>query len=169
MINKKSKQWKTVEKWFNKSTFACAWIGTFIGLVFSQWYWTKTHTISSPEPVKQTIVVKAEEYPRSYYEADVQRYIRFRGQELGYNDYDITVFVKIAEKESSYNPTAKNPNSTAKGIYQFIDGTWRHYCLNDGNVYDAVANIDCFYKVLEQDGFPKGLNHWASSKEKWNK
>lgn len=32
--------------------------------------------------------------------------------------------LRIAKCESSLNPLAKNPNSTATGLYQFLDGTW---------------------------------------------
>jgi hypothetical protein len=117
---------------------------------------------------KQTIEVKAQEVtiPCDY---DAITYIRCRGQQLGYKDSDISLFVRIAKEESHFNQYAKNPTSTAKGIYQFIDGTWRHYCLEDGNVYNFVDNINCFYKVLEQDGFPKALGHWNASVNKWGK
>jgi len=86
----------------------------------------------------------------------------------GYDDYTISGFIRLARVESGFelDQYAKNPKSTAKGIYQFIDSTWRHYCLEDGNVYDWKDNIDCFYKVLKVDGYPKGLNHWATSLKK---
>lgn len=95
-------------------------------------------------------------------------YIRWKGQKEGYDDYTISGFIRLARVESGFklDQYAKNPKSTAKGIYQFIDSTWRHYCLEDGNVYDWKDNIDCFYKVLKVDGYPKGLNHWATSLKK---
>jgi muramidase (phage lysozyme) len=33
----------------------------------------------------------------------------------------------VAHHESHGNPKAENPRSTASGIFQFLDGTWRHY------------------------------------------
>ena len=93
-------------------------------------------------------------------------YIRWKGQKEGYDDYTISGFIRLGRVESGLNQYAKNPGSTAKGIYQFIDSTWRHYCLEDGNVYDWKDNIDCFYKVLEVDGYPKALSHWATSLKK---
>ncbi len=33
----------------------------------------------------------------------------------------------VARHESHFNPRAENPRSTASGLFQFIDGTWRHY------------------------------------------
>lgn len=48
----------------------------------------------------------------------------------------------IAECESNFNQYAKNPNSTAKGIYQFISKTWTNYC--EGDVLNYQDNIKCF-------------------------
>ena len=54
----------------------------------------------------------------------------------------------IAYCESRFNPLAKNPNSSAKGVYQFIDKTWKNYCY--GDVFDPEANIKCFMKLYKQ-------------------
>ena len=90
-------------------------------------------------------------------------YIRWRGQQEGFDDYTISYFIRIARAESGFNldPYAKNKTSSAKGIFQFIDGTWKHYC--SGDVYNFVNNIDCFYKVLKMDGYPQGLRHWRET------
>lgn len=121
--------------------------------------------IGSPKPLGQTIEVTTPKIPCDY---DAITYIRCRGQQLGYKDTDISVFVRIARAESNFNPLAKNKSSTATGIYQFINGTFHRYCTGK-NVYNFVDNIDCFYKVLETDGYPKALNHWNASRSKWEK
>jgi len=54
---------------------------------------------------------------------------------------------RIAWCESRYHLLAENPNSTAKGIMQFIDGTWEAYC--EGDVFDPVANLRCFKKLYK--------------------
>ena len=33
----------------------------------------------------------------------------------------------VVNHESRGNPRAENPRSTASGLFQFLDGTWRHY------------------------------------------
>lgn len=33
----------------------------------------------------------------------------------------------VMAHESHGNPRAENPRSTASGLFQFLDGTWRHY------------------------------------------
>jgi hypothetical protein len=96
---------------------------------------------------------------------DAITYIRCAGEKLGMSNKDIMKAIRIAKCESSFEQYAKNPNSTAKGIYQFIDSTWRANCLKDGNVYDFVNNIDCFWKIYKV----QGDNPWLSSVKCWNK
>lgn len=36
----------------------------------------------------------------------------------------------VIAHESGGNPKAENPVSTASGLFQFIDGTWRHYAAH---------------------------------------
>jgi hypothetical protein len=47
---------------------------------------------------------------------------------------------RTAQIESSMNPNAKNPNSSASGLFQFIDSTARDYGLT--NPFDPVASTD---------------------------
>lgn len=62
----------------------------------------------------------------------------------------------IAFKESSYNPNARNPKSSAKGLFMFIDKTWANYCK--GDVFDPIANTECFMKL-----YPKYPNWWKQT------
>jgi hypothetical protein len=47
---------------------------------------------------------------------------------------------RTAGLESSFNPNAKNPNSSASGLFQFLKGTARQYGLADP--FDPVASTD---------------------------
>lgn len=70
----------------------------------------------------------------------------------------------IAQCESGNDPLAKNKTSTAKGLLQILDPTWRSFsCV--GNVYDADDNFRCGVKIATRSG----LNHWDSSKSCWAK
>jgi hypothetical protein len=57
----------------------------------------------------------------------------FRAQEEE-NDLPPGFLARTAQIESSMNPQAKNPNSSAGGLFQFIDGTAADYNL--GNKFD---------------------------------
>lgn len=54
-----------------------------------------------------------------------------------------TAAIAIAGCESSFNPYAANSSSSAKGLYQFTDGTWE-YIKAHGHQFDADENIKQF-------------------------
>jgi hypothetical protein len=55
----------------------------------------------------------------------------------------------IAQIESSGNPNAKNPNSSAGGLFQFTDGTARQYGLTDK--YDPAAASDAAARLMRDN------------------
>lgn len=67
---------------------------------------------------------------------------------------DPKVSLRIAKCESNFNEFAKNKRSSAKGVYQFINKTWKGYC--SGDVFDYKANIQCFMKL-----YKKYPNWWS--------
>lgn len=119
------------------------------------------------KPTGQTIEVKPKQVKAVETKCDYDpiTYIRCRGESLGMSNKDITKAIRIARCESNFDQYAKNKSSTAKGIYQFIDGTWRSNCLKDGNVYDFKDNINCFWKVYSK----QGDSPWVSSINCWGK
>lgn len=56
---------------------------------------------------------------------------------------DIETAVRIAECESSLNPNAANNQSSAKGLYQFTDPTWK-WIGAEGHQFDVEENIKQF-------------------------
>lgn len=62
---------------------------------------------------------------------------------------DPAALQKIAMIESSFNPKAKNPNSSAGGLFQFIDGTARDYGLADR--YDPAAAADAAARLARDN------------------
>lgn len=62
--------------------------------------------------------------------------------------------LRIASCESSFKFNAKNPRGSAKGVYQFIDRTWK-YIDADGHQYDYKENIRQFMKW-----YPKHPGWW---------
>lgn len=50
----------------------------------------------------------------------------------------------IASCESKYDAHAKNPSSTAKGVYQFTDPTWK-WIKAEGDQFNWQENIKQFF------------------------
>ena len=148
-----------IEKQNNSTILAILLVTVAFCILFKSLADCKNTEILSPLAPTPTITPTPTINP----EKDPLTYIRWKGQQEGYDDYTISKFIKLgrAESHKSLNQYAKNPTSTAKGIFQFIDGTWKQYC--SGNVYNFVDNINCFYKVLATDGYPQGLSHWSES------
>lgn len=76
---------------------------------------------------------------------------------------DAPIMVEVARAESRFYEKAKNPHSTAKGIFQILDGTWRAYGCT-GNVLNAVDNIICARKIYDLDG----TSPWLASAHVWD-
>lgn len=122
-------------------------------------------SVVSPNPLQSTIEVRAvgNTKPEIPYCYDPIICIRDIGEELGMSNKDITTMVRIAKCESNFKPNAKNPTSTATGIFQIIIGTWdSNKC--DGERWDFVDNIKCGWKIYQL----RGTQPWVSSKGCWN-
>ena len=59
--------------------------------------------------------------------------------------------LRIAGVESSYDPKAKNPSSSAKGLFQVIDDTWKRYGGKPGKQRDTDENIRVGMLILEDN------------------
>jgi len=55
---------------------------------------------------------------------DMEGLLRSKADEYG---IDPDLFVGLARRESGLNPAARNPGSSAGGLFQFLDGTWKGY------------------------------------------
>lgn len=89
--------------------------------------------------------------------------IRLSAEEHGVN---ADLALNIACAESRFSSTAKNPTSTAGGVYQFLDSSWRAYGLKywgsmEGrSKMDSDDNIDLAMKMLANTG----TGDWNASK-----
>lgn len=94
--------------------------------------------------------------------------IRFYADKYG---VDRTLAVEIARCESELYPTAKNKGSTAKGLYQFLDGTWKHYAVKKWGTTKGRSVLD--YSDSAELGVwviaKYGTSDWNSSKGCWSK
>ena len=76
--------------------------------------------------------------------ADIERYLEQQYTAAGIPP---NVGKAIVGIESGWNPQAKNKNSTAGGLMQFLDSTARAYGL--ANKYDPFQSIDASIKYLK--------------------
>lgn len=77
---------------------------------------------------------------------------------------------RIAFCESSFDPLARSKTSSAKGLYQFLDGSWNYYGfklwgneLKSKDPFNAVDKIDLAMYVMGKRGF----KDWEASKHCW--
>lgn len=85
---------------------------------------------------------------------------------------DPKLATEIARAESGFQANAKNPKSSASGIFQYIDSTAKKYCvekfgfmasLEEKN--DPVKQTKCAVKMLS-DGEEE---HWEESRFLWGR
>ena len=77
----------------------------------------------------------------------------------------------IARAESSFVHNAKNPKSSASGVWQFITSTAQSYCVEKYKVMSSLEEKDnpvlqtkCALNILKE---PNGSAHWDASKDYW--
>ena len=58
---------------------------------------------------------------------------------------------RLSGPESSGNPNAKNPLSSAKGLYQFTDATWKAMGGEPGKQFDPYENAEKAAKLTRQN------------------
>jgi len=70
--------------------------------------------------------------------------------------------LELVARESSFNPNAKNPKSSAAGLFQFLDMTRKNYGGNSVNWNDPNQQALAGMKYIkDRYGTPeKALKHW---------
>lgn len=72
----------------------------------------------------------------------------------------------IAKCESGGDARAQNSSSSASGLYQFIDGTWKAYGGSTKRAKDASVSEQ--RRVAERAFAAEGYTPWASSRSCWS-
>ena len=124
--------------------------------------------LSSPEAIvglKNDVVASDEDTAGSLYnelgrKEEIEEITRLIQREFG---VEWVVALTVARCESELKPKAKNKHSTAKGIFQILDGTWKHFKC-EGDPLNAEDNIVCGKKVLDGQGLGGG---WSESFSCW--
>jgi len=86
-------------------------------------------------------------------------------------EYDMEMYFlcyEIIKCESQWNENAKNPNSTARGLFQIIKGSEELCEKNLGielDMYNEKDNMICGKYLMEH----QGLSAWKESRHCWDK
>lgn len=96
--------------------------------------------------------------------ATVRGYIQEYAAEFG---VDPNLLDRIARCESGYRSNARNRNSTASGVFQFIRGTWNTTIEGQAGMspFDARANVRAAARKISEGG----LRAWNASKRCWSR
>lgn len=94
------------------------------------------------EDQKESIVVKLKPATKE----SMRNYARMKSDEKwGVGYYDSLAW--IIQKESSWRPTAQNPHSTAYGLGQFLNKTWK--LVGCKKTSDPYVQIDCMIEYID--------------------
>lgn len=81
-----------------------------------------------------------------------------------------SVLERIAFCESRDNPLARNPHSTASGLFQIVHGSWVSYGkqlwgddLSKKDIFDGQTNTELAKYMYEKEG----VAPWESSRRCW--
>lgn len=120
------------------------------------------NNISNPYPHASPVITK----PNKLTQSDDTRTIKYYA-ELYKVDYLLAK--SIAWCESRYDPSVDNAYSSASGLYQFLDGTWKHYgklkwgSLEGKSVYNYGDNAELAVWVISK----YGTHDWDASRVCW--
>lgn len=103
--------------------------------------------------------------PTGYATADSA--VRSAISQLGYDSSWVKPVLELVARESSFNSGAANPNSSAKGLFQFLDSTRSNYGGSSVNWDDPYQQALAGMKYIkDRYGTPeRALEFW--DKNKW--
>lgn len=156
------------DNWSFNEYLGAAVLGGLTGLIFTSWLLNPVNhqkgDLRSLNEVKLVQEVEA----KTPYCFDPISCIRDVGESMGADNKTIMTFIRIAKAEARCNtktsktcipdngvsgigidPQAKNPNSSARGMFQFLIGTWEDYNCEGSrtNIEDASK---CAFKLYKQ-------------------
>jgi hypothetical protein len=152
------KRYMTKRRRYNKNFYAIATLIIIFGSLFT-WIGLEAQALVKQQPVIEPVVItKVETIPEMITRYAIE------------NNVDPATALHIAQCESNFNPLAKNKNSSATGVFQWIIGSWKYY----SNIYwqdttdyrlNSEKNIELAMLVMRD----KGFGDWNASKHCWNK
>ena len=85
-----------------------------------------------------------------------------------FEDRHVDKALRVMRCESGGNPNAKNPRSTASGLFQHLASMWPDRSVDAGfagvDVFDPIANVGVAAYLVYEGG---GWSHWYPSARCW--
>lgn len=89
---------------------------------------------------------------------DVPNWLRYELANIGASCSEQQTLAYIAKHESTYNPNAKNPTSSARGLMQFLDSSFNYYgCYKYGGRTSSIGQLKCSLNIIRTEG---AYNTW---------
>jgi hypothetical protein len=114
-----------------------------------------------PEIVQNTLPLNSDVLTKD----EIEMYVY---QQAEINGIDPDLFVAICKSESGFDKLAKNPNSSAQGLFQIIKGTQAGIEKRTGKKYDVLKiedNVEMAIWLFKHHG----TSPWNASKSGWSK
>lgn len=89
------------------------------------------------------------------------RQVASAAYQAGFRQPALAVAVSVAYAESGFDPAAKNPTSTATGLWQILAS---HEEFKGWDLTDPATNAKAAYQLYSESGWAP----WASSKGSWS-
>lgn len=84
---------------------------------------------------------------------DIKGMVRAMAAQMGWGDDQWPALERLVQKESSWNPRADNPTSTAYGLFQFLAQTWKNYGASQTDDPSIQAQLGLRY-IKDRYGSP---------------
>ena len=83
---------------------------------------------------------------------------------------DENLVLRIVSAESGFQPDVKNKTSSASGIAQFLNSTFKNFCIDKYHLTETMADkndphiqAECMVRMIA-DG---KISHWNASRKNW--
>ena len=154
----------------NKLCILILWLLSVAILYNTITYYTTPKKLLDPRGTGVVKVQVVEAAAPKDWNKDLVGYFRYRGQQLGYNDFLITHLHGVMDCENglhtanrkNYKYDGENGHYTAAGFAMITKSTFKNYkCIGDR--FNGVDNINCFYKIYAKNG----LKDYKASESCW--